>query len=554
MLRCFVNSFSLLVLCLTLLSGTACGGQPGPSSIVEQIDTLIRQQWADSEVRPSEMASEGEWLRRVYLDLLGRVPTRAEFRSYQRDRSASRRKTLIRRLLHDEAYTSTFSRNWATVWSNWLVGRSAGSERNSFVNRDGFQKYLRDAFAANRSYDRMVRDMLVATGTNKPGLEDFNGAVNFLAMKLDDKASQATADVSRLFLGKQVQCTQCHDHPFNDWKQNQFWELNSFFRQAVPLRRFDPNEDNRVSHVELADQDFGGEGNSPSEAEVYFEVRDGTLEAAYPVFVDGTKLDKRSGYISDVNRREELANFVVQSPDLSRAVVNRLWAYFFHYGFTNPVDDMGPHNPPTHPELLDFLAEEFERNSYDLRLLMTWIVSSEAYSLSSRMTKHNAEDDPSKGSTPLFSHFYLRQMRAEQLFDSLLAATAADRLEDQSRYDATRRDWLKQFVVAFGNDEGTEGSTFDGTIAQSLVLFNGELVQQTLSIKPGSWLHRVAYSENTWERKVNILSEAAFCRPASTREQTAAKKVLEWRDRKVAEALQDIWWAYINSNEFILNH
>ena len=415
------------------------------------------------------------------------------------------------------------------------------------------KKYLRDSFARNRSYDAMVMDLLTAEGTNKPGLESFNGAVNFLAMKLAEKGAQATADTSRIFLGKQVQCTQCHDHPFNDWKQNQFWELNSFFRQAVALRRFDRGT-GMVSFVDLSDQDFAGEGGTPDEAEVYFEVRDATLKAAYPVFVDGQELPEKSGRIDDVNRRRALAQYVVASDDMPRAIVNRMWAHFFNHAFTKPMDDMGPHNPPTHPELLDYLAERFKANSYDLRLLMEWIATSEPYALSSKTTKHNQIDDPTKGERPLFSHFYIRQMRAEELFDSLMIATRADRLESRSELDRTRREWLRQFIVEFGNDEGTEGSTFDGTISQALVLFNGKLTRKALSDSPNSMLNQLAIANVDFDRKVDRLFQSALARRATNNEIKAAKQLVALREGKQVEALQDLWWAILNSNEFILNH
>ena len=306
--------------------------------------------------------------------------------------------------------------------------------------------------------------------------------------------------------------------------------------------------------MELADQDFGGEGDTPEEAEVYFQIRDATLETAYPVFIDVTELANKSGLVRDVNRRQELAQFIVESDELPRALVNRIWAHFFNHGFTTPADDMGPHNPPSHPDLLNYLAVQFQQHSFDLRALMQWITATEAYSLSSRVTKFNSRDDPSKGETPRFSHYYLRQMRAEELFDSLITTTGADRREDRTKYDQTRRKWLNQFVVAFGNDEGSEGSTFDGTITQSLVLFNGELVQESLSIQPNSWLHRIAWAPEDLEQKVNRLYVTGLCRNARKNEHQAARQMLKWRNGNVAEMLQDIWWAILNSNEFILNH
>ena len=123
------------------------------------------------------------------------------------------------------------------------------------MDRGGLEKYLRDSFADNKPYDRLVHELVSATGTNRPGSPGFNGAVNFLCGKLDEDATQATAHTAKLFLGLQVQCTQCHNHPFNDWKQNQFWQLNSFFRQTAALRRFAPGT-REVRFIELTDQDF----------------------------------------------------------------------------------------------------------------------------------------------------------------------------------------------------------------------------------------------------------------------------------------------------------
>lgn len=543
-------TFSVLLVTLVAVN-TSLAGTLAPT---EMINIEIAKQWKENLVSPSKKATDGEWCRRVYLDLLGRIPTVAELQAFKKEsRKPDGRQRLVRRLIHDDRYTTEFARNWGTIWTNLLIGRNGGNERNSLTNREGMQKYLRDAFARNRPYDAMVRDLLTADGTSKPGTEGFDGAVNFLAMKLGEKATQATADTSRIFLGKQVQCTQCHDHPFNEWKQNQFWELNAFFRQAVPLRRFDSDSD-MVAHVHLTDQDFAGEGADPDEAEVYFELRDATLQAAYPTFIDGQEISARSGRLEAINRRQELATFVVDSPDLARAIVNRMWGHFFNLGFTTPVDDMGPHNPATHPDLLDFLAKEFVANSYDVRLLMEWIVTSEPYALSSRMEKKNRVDDPSKGERPLFSHYYVRQMRAEELFDSLITATGADRMENKNSVDKTRSDWLKQFVIAFGNDEGTEGSTFDGSITQALVLFNGQLTRKALSDKPNSYLYQLSSASVPFERKVDELYLKSLSRKATKREQQAAKQLVQLRGGKSLDGLQDLWWAVLNSNEFILNH
>ena len=269
----------------------------------------------------------------------------------------------------------------------------------------------------------MAYELITATGSTTPGQKDFNGAANFLVMKLDENAAQATAMTSKIFLGLQVQCTQCHNHPFNEWKQQKFWEFNAFFRQTRSLREF-AQGGREVTNVKLVNQDFKGEGSgaAANEAIIYYELRNGLLQSAFPVFVDGTEISK-SGYLSECDRRTELGKLVLQSPYLDKTIVNRMWHHFFGYGFTKPIDDLGPHNTPSHPALLDYLGEEVRKGKYNLKELIRWIVLSEPYSLSSKITSSNKADDPLLGETPKFSHFYMRQMQAEELYQSLLVAT-----------------------------------------------------------------------------------------------------------------------------------
>ncbi|MFM7929015.1 MAG: DUF1553 domain-containing protein, partial [Pirellula sp.] len=201
-------------------------------------------------------------------------------------------------------------------------------------------------------------------------------------------------------------------------------------------------------------------------------LRNGQTRVAYPVFVDGTAIGK-SGYVSEVNRRNELGNLMMESDFLDKTIVNRMWSHFLGYGFTKPIDDLGPHNPVVSIDLFESLAKDFRENSYDLKQLIVWITLSKPYALSSKMTKDNESDDPSMGELPKFSHFYTRQMTAEQLYSSLAVATQANRkgnLEEQQR---RREEWMRQFIVAFGTDEGDETTTFNGSIPQGLMMFNG---------------------------------------------------------------------------------
>ena len=554
----------------SLVASAVPSAKPGPAAELPQvalIDRFIAQAWQDHNLAPSEPASNGDWCRRVFLDLVGRVPTVAEVREYFADRKHDKRRRLVDRLLGDE-YRDEYVRNWATIWTNLLIGRTGGMDRRSLVDRDGMQQYLREAFTYNKPYDQMARDLVTATGSCRPGDKDFNGAANFLADKLEENGVQATAKTAQVFLGMAVECTQCHNHPFNEYQQNQFWELSAFFRQTRVQRiRLDDQRQRFVGRV--VNRDFRGETGDENKADLFYELRNGQMKVAYPVFVDGTSLatlyrekDKdfgedfgNRGQLADVNRREELAKLIIASQEFDRAIVNRLWGHFFGHGFTKPVDDVGPHNTPSHPELLDQLGQAFRKSEFDLKKLMRWITLSDAYGLSSQMTKKNEADDPTLGARPMFSHFYLRQMEAEQLYESLVVATAADETVKNDRRDEVRERWLRQFNTAFGTDDGGEATSFNGTIPQALTLMNGPLVQRATGNQRGSMLARVAENPQlNNSEKIRYLYLAALSRRPTRQEVTLSNELLAARGGDVGAALQDIWWALLNSNEFILIH
>ena len=519
----------------------------------QKIDGLIAKGWDDYSLKPSDVEDDWKWCRRVYLDILGRIPSFQELENFARDKDSDRRAKLVHSLLNDDKHTEDYAANWSTIWTNILIGRNGGSEDRSLTNREGMEKYLRDSFARNKPYNTMVYELVTATGNSKPGSDNFNGATNYLAMKVNDEdATLATASVSRTFLGLQVQCTQCHDHPFNEWKQQKFWELNAFFRQTRALRRFQSGT-NDVDQIELVNEDFRGEGGDPREAEIFYELRNSVVRTAFPVFVDGTQVGK-SGYVQQVNRRDELGKMIVDSPYLDKTIVNRMFAHFLGYGFTRPVDDLGPHNPATHPLLLEQLAGDFRAADYDMKKLIEWIVLSTPYQLSSSTNKDNASDDPNIGEPPRFTHFYTRQMSAEQLYQSLVVATQVNRNDSLERQQQLRGEWLRQFVVAFGTDEGDETTTFNGSIPQALMMFNGDLMRSAISVEPGSWLAQMGDSNISTTQKVNYLFIAGLARKARSSELGAAKRLLVARQNNEVQMLQDLWWSILNSNEFILIH
>lgn len=548
-------STGMLIVASVSVTPVVSASDPAPArpTQIETINQLVEQGWKDFEIRPAKPADDATWCRRVYLDVIGRVPKTDELKEFVGSRDKDKRHQLVERLLHDDQYTEEYAGHWATVWTNILIGRSGGNDRRSLTDRDGMQKYLRDSFAGNKPYDKMVYELVTATGATKPGVAGFNGAVNFLADKVnDEKGVLATSSTSRIFLGQQVQCTQCHNHPFNQWKQQKFWEFNSFFRQTRSLRRF-VDGTNDIDHAELINQDFAGEANDASDALVFYELRNGLTRVAYPVFTDGTEIGV-SGHVSDVNRRDELGRLILQSEYLDKMIVNRIWSMFLGHGFTKPVDDLGPHQAVSHSELLDYLGKEFRQNSYDLKTLITWITQSKPYSLAAVLGVSNQIDDPSIGEMPKFSRFYVRQMSAEQLYQSMVTATDAATAGSYEQQEQQRRRWLQQFVVAFGTDEGDEATTFNGSIPQALMLFNGELTKNATSTAAGSFIDRISKSGHGPRERVNELFLAGLARQPTKPELTVASKLLVAKNGNEKEMLQDMWWAILNSNEFIMQH
>jgi len=531
----------------------AAAEQDGVPPQVEVINDLIERQWKDFQLRPAPDADDATWCRRVYLDLIGRIPTLEELTTFTQGRSVGNRQRLVQTLLYDDKYAEEYAEHWSTVWCNLLIGRSGGDEDRSLTNRDGMLKYLRDSFARNKPYDKFVYELVTATGSTKPGTPGFNGATNYLIDKVnEEKGVLATSSTSRIFMGLQVQCTQCHNHPFNQWKQQKFWDFNAFFRQTRGLRRF-VDGTNDIDHVELVDEDFAGEAGDAHDAMIFYDLRNGLTKVAYPVFVDDTAIGT-SGFVSEVNRRDELGGMMMNSPFLDKMLANRMWSHFLGYGFTKPVDDIGPHNAPSHPELLDYLGKEVRRNSFDMKQLMTWITLSKPYQLAAKHTSANDADDPAIGETPKFSHFYLRQMSAEQLYQSLVAASGATAKGTYEQQERQRRDWLRQFVVAFGTDEGDEATTFNGSIPQALMLFNGDLTKEAISDADGGFLKRLLAEGKSPRDRVAALFLTGLSRRPTKDEMTVASKLLVAREGKELEMLQDMWWAIINCNEFIMQH
>ena len=502
---------------------------PGSNPVF--IDKLIEEGWKKAGVKPSKPASDDEFLRRVYIDLLGRIPNVQEARSFLSTREGDKRAKLIEYLLdHPDC-----AKNFATQWTILLIGRG---NQGRMVDRGALTSWLRKQFNSDRPWNQVVQELVSSTGSNKE-----NGAVNYVLAHLDFDAVPLTSRTTRLFLGQQIQCTQCHDHPANDWKQMDFWGINAFFKGMKTEEVTKPSATGleAYDHTDLRDE--------PTDTYVRFDRRDGLVGIAFPRFLDGRKISQGP----DVNRRSELGKMIADPKNeaMAKAFVNRTWAHFLGRGFVEPVDDFGSHNPASHPELLDQLAKEFKDSGYNVKKLCRWIANSRAYQQSSVKVR------PSEKEEGLFCQMQLKPMTPEQLFDSLLTATRAHRGgagdEDHKRRDA----WLRQFLFTFANDEAEESTNFQGTIPQALMMMNGEMMQEALSGKPGSFLgdvcQQAGHSKSPQAFMVDSIYLAALSRHPNPKEVTQARQYLGAFPDSL-QVLQDLFWALLNSNEFVLIH
>lgn len=535
--------------------GTANPAAPGFRDLAEPtriINELLGLAWLKNKLQPAPRCDDHEFIRRVTLDIIGRLPTVEEIEEFKKLPAATRRSDWVEKLLADPDYT----RNWSTLWTHWLMTRAGGNP----IYRAQMQLWLEERFAQpTMSYQEMVRDLITATGKSNE-----NGAVQFplthLGESQRDRAADGqfdvlplTARITRVFLGYQIQCAQCHDHFFNpQWRQEHFWGINAYLRQIERVGTPDMNMQSPGAILELRDNPAFN-----TNAIVYYEIRrNGAFIATRPVFLDGRKIPA-GGKLS---RREELARFVTSYAvkdaagksyeQVSRAFINRMWAQFFGRSMSarGTYDDFGGHNNDVvHEPLLNALAEHFAGSGgHDPRNLIRWITASDAYNLKAAANASNASPE----TEVFFSRMPLKMMSPEQLLDSLLVATRTP-AADQRDF---RRNWLDKLVRNFGNDEGSE-AVYTGTMLQALLMMNSQEIQQAIGRNAGTVARAMEFRDG--KKTLDYLFLSTLSRPASDREYNQILRQLPLRSVKEPAGpgpLQDVLWALLNSSEFILNH
>jgi hypothetical protein len=589
---------------LTVSAANAAEGDvPDALAIAAEVDELILAELRKADVEPAGRTNDEDLLRRVYLDLAGRLPTPQETTSFGLDTDPEKRSKIIDQSLASEGYAE----NWARYWRDVIFADPA--EMQSRLMAGTFETWMKDQLQQNRSWDQITTDLLTATGN-----VERNGATALLVAHSGDPAEVA-ADVSRIFLGIQLECANCHDHPTDKWKREQFHQLAAYFPRAefrvrradgglvrevvsvnaAPLgrsgdrmfenpegivRRLDRNGDGLLSRSEaslfspiakvfdrlLEAGDANEDGSLTAEEmkkippppdqagrstpeylmpDLYDPASGGTL--VHPTFfLDGS----RPGIeLDDLTRRQSLADSIT-SPDnpwFARAVVNRVWTEMLGDGFYASVDDLGPEREVRFPEALQALTDGFTASGYDVQWLLRTIANTEAYQRQIRDRAAGEEALPFASALPT-------RLRSDQIYTALTQALEIE----ESAGTRTRRGRgpyanltpRNSFHLLFAADPSTPREDVTGNVPQALFLMNSPALRDYFAVEGSARLARLLEElPGDGEAIVELYLVTLCRRPSSSEERVCLEYVAQVGNR--SEAFEDLLWGLLNSAEFV---
>jgi len=473
---------------------------------------------------PSALSTDEVFLRRVYLDLCGTLPTLDESVAFLAERDAGKRERLINALLERPEHASFFALKWGDILRNRRDERSSRM-RTTYT----FHRWLRGKLVENVPYDRIVRELLTARGEAlyKPPVSWYRELAT---------PELLADDVAQVFLGTRIQCARCHHHPFERWSQADYYGMVSFFTR-LGRKRYAYNGEEPVLFLK------------PEGLAVHPKTGDNVL----PKPLGGETV--QVGPTDDP--REALAAWITapDNPYFARALTNRMWAHFFGRGFCEPLDDMRATNPPSHPELLDALAADFVDKGFDLKHLMRRICNSRTYQLSSTPNERNLEDRSN------FSRFPPQRLQAEVLLDAISAATGT--VEKFPGLPAGTRaielpdeHTTNKFLMLFGKPKRASSCECERpsgpSLGQSVHLLNSEHVEGKIEA-PEGLAARLAADPRAPLEKVTELYLIAFSRRPTTGEARTAVDYVHSAPNE-PEAYQDLLWSLLNTKEFQFTH
>ena len=498
------------------------------------VDDLVLKKLEALRIPPSPLCSDAEFLRRVYLDTIGLLPTPEELQQFLADPSPDKRARWIDRLLDRPEFVDY----WAYKWSDLLLISSRKLPQPAVW---AFYQYVRQSVADNKPWDQFAREILTARGSNLS-----NGAANYFVMHRD--IAELTEKTTVTFLGLSLTCARCHNHPIEKWTQDQYWALANLFSRVAQKNGDRPGE---VIVYDLPS------GDVP-------HLRRGIPMPPAPP--DGPALD-----LSDPrNRREYFAAWLTspENPYFARALVNRVWRHFLGRGLVEPEDDLRLTNPPTNPELLDTLTRDFVQHRFDVKHLIRTILNSATYQRSSRTVPENEADDR------FYSHYLVRRLPAEVVLDIYSQVTEVPTVFSQIKVGTTggvagtdqfppgtRALQLPDslvvsgFLDSFGRPDRSQPCSCermsDASMSQALHLNNGQTLNDKLRAKTGR-IEKWVQEKVPLDEALRRLYRLALCREPTQKELQQMLAAL--KEAQPREALEDLFWAVLTSPEFLFNH
>jgi hypothetical protein len=497
-------------------------------ALAELIDREVDARLAAENIVASPKSDDAEFMRRVYLDLLGVIPPREKIVEFLDSQDPDKRVKLIDELLA----SPRFGQHLADIWDAYLLPPN----QNSRLSPESFTAWLTDGFN-ELPWDKLVNELLTATGDMRD-----NAAVIYMLKGRDPINPAEMANLSgRYFLGVQLACAQCHDHPFTSFKQDDFWGVAGFFSQ------FEMPGQTRIRNFGITDNTNG------SYHLAAFEDRH-MLRPPKPINEPPIASDRSTIY------RQQFARWVTSpdNPYFAKAMANRLWWQFFGRGIVEPVDDMHPDNPPSHPELLQTLAEQFAASGFDLRHLCRAICNSQTYQRTSQPVESNKSDGK------LFSHMAIKVLTPEQIYDSLSTIFGEPARPQGGATGRARDNPRVEFVEFFARESDASPTSYEHGIPQLLRMMNSSQFTDrrgspSVQARPGATRPTRPLATPTFDSPSRLTAKPAesidgLYLQVLSRRPTESELAFCNDHLKQGGPMSEILWALINSSEFCLNH
>jgi hypothetical protein len=505
-------------------------------ALAERIDAIISARWAEAKVKPAPLVDNATFLRRLHLDLAGRIPNVLAVRDILSPDGPSRER-FVDQLLASEDYSKHFAAIWRAVM---LQGATNNNQAQGL--QYPFEQWLRQRLANNTGYDKIVHELILANPNFNNGFGGQAGSPAAFFFASENKAENLAGASSRVFLGVKIECAQCHAHPFAKWTQKQFWEYAAFFSGAQQFgggRR-------------------GGAGN-PNSREIKIPNTDKVVQAK---FLTGVEPKWQDG----VPTVRVLADWMVASdnPYFARAAVDHLWQHFFGISLLEPIMEQTDDSPPTHPALLDEMAKQFIAHNYDLKFLIRAIVQTQAYQRASGTVSTHKDE------IYHFARMSVRGMTPEQFFDSLAEATeyndpyANNPQMRQQQFNGGAPTPRLAFLQKFASqDKRIETHT---SILQALFMMNGKFLEERTNPKKNTSLSTIATQPTSDEQRIETLYVLVLSRLPRPDESARMVRYIQVDGPRIHRerssdpierrklAVADVYWALLNSAEFMLNH